>query len=133
MLMTEVKALLGPATDQNHFSGTTILWYGWYEFYFDENRQLFAIQNDSYNHRDPGSYAFPSERFELDYWLMDGKQRRLKDVLTTCKENDIDAEIASYHGREVLYFDSGVILDFDDEGDWQERELIGMRYFPTQL
>lgn len=126
-----------------------------YEFFYDtKSGVLSSIQNDHLqadclNHDE--SINFKNDKIEIDTWFLKLNQDLTKsDVKKTLKKQEIPFIEEEYWGSDIIRFESGVYLDFDDrDGVWAIDEvgtvekdesvvfqnsenfvLNGIRYFP---
>lgn len=156
MTKTQVTELLGePEDDADFGTGYTGLLYGWYEFFFEtESGILDSIQNDHLqadcsNHHE--MILFKNDKIEIDTWFLklnqDITRREVKEILVNQKISFTEED---YWGSDIIRFESGVYLDFDNrDGVWGINEdgtvekvesavivdkerfvLNGIRYFP---
>ncbi|WP_299104111.1 hypothetical protein [uncultured Tenacibaculum sp.] len=156
MTKEQVIELLGePDSDNDFGSGSTGLLYSWYEFFFDKKTKILkSIQNDHLQadceeHKE--NILFKNDKIEIDIWFLklnqDLNRREVKEIL---QKQEISFSEEEYWGNEIIRFESGVYLDFDNkDGIWviyedgemkkdesvtiDDREnfvLNGIRYFP---
>lgn len=156
MIKEQVIELLGePDSDNDFGSGFTGLLYSWYEFFFDKKTKILkSIQNDHLQadceeHKE--NILFKNDKIEIDIWFLklnqDLTRREVKEIL---QKQEISFSEEEYWGNEIIRFESGVYLDFDNkDGIWviyedgemkkdesvtiDDREnfvLNGIRYFP---
>tara|TARA_B100000795_G_C22534579_1_gene336458 strand:+ start:21 stop:566 length:546 start_codon:yes stop_codon:yes gene_type:complete len=156
MSKDQVIQLMGePETDQDFGSGSSGLLYSWYEFFYEtETGVLNSIQNDHLqddcsNHDE--SITFKNDKIEIDTWFLRLNQDLTRsDVKKALMSQGIPFSEEEYWGSDIIRFESGVYLDFDDrDGVWgidedgtvekdesvvvQNKEnfvLNGIRYFP---
>lgn len=156
MTKQQVINLLGePDSDNDFGSGTFGLLYSWYEFFFDKKTQaLKSIQNDHLQancSEHDEMILFKNDKFEIDIWFLkvnhDITYKEVKEIL---KRENISFSEEKYWDNDIIKFESGVFLDFDDGDDiWEIYEdgttkkdehliisnkenfvLNGIRYFP---
>ncbi|WP_299838467.1 hypothetical protein [uncultured Tenacibaculum sp.] len=156
MTKQEVINLLGePDSDNDFGSGTFGLLYSWYEFFFDKKTQaLKSVQNDHLQancSEHDEMILFKNDKFEIDIWFLkvnlDITYKEVKEIL---KRENISFSEEKYWDNDIIKFESGVFLDFDDRDDiWEIYEdgttkkdesliisnkenfvLNGIRYFP---
>ncbi|WP_299626706.1 hypothetical protein [uncultured Tenacibaculum sp.] len=156
MKKQHVINLLGePDSDNDFGSGTFGLLYSWYEFFFDKKTQaLKSIQNDHLQancSEHDEMILFKNDKFEIDTWFLkinhDITYKEVKEIL---KRENISFSEEKYWDNDIIKFESGVFLDFDDRDDiWEIYEdgttkkdesliinnkenfvLNGIRYFP---
>ncbi|WP_299715194.1 hypothetical protein [uncultured Tenacibaculum sp.] len=156
MTKQEVINLLGePDSDNDFGSGTFGLLYSWYEFFFDKKTQVLkSIQNDHLQancSEHDEMILFKNDKFEIDIWFLkvnyDITYKEVKEIL---KRENISFSEEKYWDNDIIKFESGVFLDFDDRDDiWEIYEdgttkkdenliisnkenfvLNGIRYFP---
>ena len=156
MTKDEVIQIMGePETDQDFGTGSSGLLYSWYEFFYDTKTGILnSIQNDHLqadcsNHDE--SIIFKNDKIEIDTWFLKLNQDLTRsDVKKALKKQEISFIEEEYWGSDIIRFESGVYLDFDDrDGVWgideegtvekdksvviQNSEnfvLNGIRYFP---
>ncbi len=156
MTKQQVINLLGePDSDNDFGSGTFGLLYSWYEFFFDKKTQVLkSIQNDHLQancSEHDEMILFKNDKFEIDIWFLkvnyDITYKEVKEIL---KRENISFSEEKYWDNDIIKFESGVFLDFDDRDDiWEIYEdgttkkdenliisnkenfvLNGIRYFP---
>ena len=128
--------LLGkPDYDSKLGKTASILLYGCYELFFNHESKLYSIQNDNYNPSDSTTYNFKNELFEIDSWFLnDNQNQTLEDISKLLFTFDIDHNIQSYYGRNVIVTSSNVVIDFSDEpNNLGVHELIGIRYRSSEF
>lgn len=159
MTKSEVIDILGkPGTDQDFRTGYTGLLYSWYEFFFETKTGILdSIQNDHLqfdcdSHED--AILFKNDNIEIDTWFLklnqDLTRNEVKDILMV---QGISFKEEEYWGSDIIRFESGVYLDFDNrDGVWimdedgtvkqdesvviEDKEkfvLNGIRYFPNSI
>ncbi|WP_405207170.1 hypothetical protein [Aquimarina sp. LLG6339-5] len=157
MTKEQVIELLGePDSDNDYGAGSTGLLYSWYEFFFDKKTKILkSIQNDHLqadceDHNE--NILFKNNKIEIDIWLLKPYQDiTLKEVKETLNDQKISFVEEKYWESEIIRFESGVYLDFDNkDGIWaiyeggtmkKDESLIindkenfvlnGIRYFPN--
>ncbi|MEO0468920.1 MAG: hypothetical protein AAF206_04805 [Bacteroidota bacterium] len=157
MSKTEVLALLGkPDGDIDLGKAFSSLQYGWYEFFFiKKTGTLESIQNDhlqaQFTHGNR-TINFKNDTFEIDPWFVKaGQDISRKEVKNILRAEGLSFAEEESGGSEIIRFDSGITLDFDNrDGEFfmneageiepdesvvivekEEFVLNGMRYFPT--
>lgn len=125
MTKKQVTDLLGePEADQDFGTGYTGLLYSWYEFFFETDTGILdSIQNDHLqadcsNHDE--MILFRNDKIEIDTWFLklnqDLTRREVKEILD---EQRISFTEEEYWGSDIIRFESGVYLDFDNrDGVW---------------
>lgn len=125
-----VEVLGKPDSDNDMGKNGTIVLYGWYEFYFDTNDILYAIQNDNYDPSDSGTFSFENEKFKVNSWILNSRQNQtIETISEKLDSKKIKHSLIMYYGREVIKTGSGIIIDFD-ENLAGPNQLIGIRYWP---
>jgi hypothetical protein len=126
MKKEEVIAILGKPFCENEINDGIALLYGWYEFYFwNENQQLFAIQNDSLQFKN--CLHFENQHFKLDTWFLQaGKMPTLQRVKQILDNTHIKYTEEEQYELHILTLESGVTIDFEIEKGYV---LNGIRYF----
>lgn len=135
----EVVQVLGQPDDIIDFdTGSCSLMYGWYEFfYFKDTEKIIGIQNDHLttwpNHKTldkiinqhRNDIYFENTIFKIDLWFLKiGKDITRKEVKMILNQEAIAyKEIKDGFGNDILEFESGVTMDFDDNsGNFVSRE-----------
>lgn len=125
----EVRKILGEPDglfeSGGHYSGFL---YGGYEFHFlSKTGELWAIQNDHLLMGQMTNYR--NDNFRIDPWFMSHEDMLTR---TTVKEilnaGHILYTERMFWGAEVIWFGSGVYLDF---GDSDQELLNAIRFFPN--
>lgn len=132
MKKDNVLEILGNPDHEEAFStGSTVILYGSYEFYFDtESATLTAIQNDhlqAIDFNNEGCIPFKNDKFEIDTWFLKSNQNINRSEVKALLEADGISfqEKEQYPGNGILYFESGVYLDFDNrDGVWEDDNMI---------
>jgi hypothetical protein len=80
----------------------------------------------------PETYQFKSDKVAIDPWFLKSTENQDISSISKLLENEkIEAKITEYYGREVIETKVGVIIDFDEEiNDNERRNLLGFRYWP---
>ena len=121
-----------PDSDDYLNSDKSIVLYGRYEFFFNSEGMLSAIQNDNYDIRFPENAEFSNEKFSIDPWFLRSHSiQTYKDIKQHLLKESIEYQQISYWGRFVIKANSGVVIDFSEEPEiLDDRLLVGIRYFP---
>lgn len=156
MTKNEVIQLLGePEEDRDFGTGSSGLYYGWYEIFYDSKTEVInAIQNDHLQaHLGDNSEAihFKNDLIEIDTWFVKpDSDITFSEVTNILNKESISYKQEEYWGNEIIRFESGVYLGFDNRnniweidqnGEIQQHEnaiienkehfvLNGIRYFP---
>lgn len=156
MTKDEVIQIMGePESDSNFGTGSSGLVYGWYEFFYNTKTGILkSIQNDHLqancsDHDE--SIIVKNDNIEIDIWFLKLNQDLTRsDVKKALKKQGIPFIEEEYWESDIIRFESGVYLDFDDRsGVWAINEdgtiekdksvvienkenfvLNGIRYFP---
>ncbi len=126
-----IKALGNPDDEANLGETGSEIIYSWYEFFFNTEGKLRAIQIDNYDPGFPKSYEYKSEIFEIDPWFMRSKNRpKYSEIRGLLIKEGVEFDSIEYYERDVLVLESGVVIDFDDADVLDEKGFIGFRFFP---
>ncbi len=125
MTKKQVIDLLGePEADQDFGTGYTGLLYCWYEFFFDTDTGILdSIQNDHFQadySNNEEMIVFKNDKIEIDTWFLRLNQDlTLSEVRRILNEQGISFAEEEYWGCDIIRFESGVYLDFDNrDGVW---------------
>jgi hypothetical protein len=127
MTIDKVVEILGDPEGINDYkNGHAEIMYAYYEFfYLTETKVLYGIQNDHLatfpniktgrvnNKKD---ICYSNDKFSIDIWFL--KRNRFltfKDVIENLRKMNVDFEVTKgFDDDNIIRFNSGVTLDFDD-------------------
>lgn len=157
MTKEQVIDLLGePEAGNDYGTGSIGLLYSWYEFFFDKKTKILkSIQNDHLQANcaeHDEMILFKNDKIEIDIWFLKLNQDvTFREVKTILHKQEIPFTEEEILGNEIIKFESGVYLDFDNkDGVWamyedgtieKDKSLViddkenfvlnGIRYFPN--
>ncbi len=127
MTIDEVIEILGtPEGITDYKNGHSEIIYAYYEFfYLSDKRILYGIQNDHLatfpniktgRVNNKNDICFENGKFNIDIWFLK-KNRFLtfKNVTDNLRKENIEFELTKgFNDDNIIKFESGVTLDFDD-------------------